>query len=134
MDVVDEAGATAAAEYFMRLYPYVYATGDVDEWALLSHPECLFCASVLAGVDEERASGLRSSGGMIESVAVSAIALEPGTYNVELRIDQAASADHDSTDAVVDTTEAQTGVVTMIVLNGPGGWSVRAVEPQEDGS
>ena len=41
-------GAVAVAEYFLLLYPYVYATGDLADWNALSHPECIFCASVAA--------------------------------------------------------------------------------------
>ena len=42
----------AVAEYFVLLYPYVYATGDLAEWNALSDPDCKFCASV---VDNARA-------------------------------------------------------------------------------
>src|SRR5690625_2403296 len=47
----DVDGAVAAAEYFLLLYPYVYATGDLDEWQAMSHPDCNFCASVISNVD-----------------------------------------------------------------------------------
>src|SRR5690554_3704314 len=39
----DVAGAEAAAQYFLQLYPYVYATGDLSEWEAMSDPECVFC-------------------------------------------------------------------------------------------
>ena len=31
-------GAVAVAEYFVDLFPYVNATGDLAEWGELSHP------------------------------------------------------------------------------------------------
>lgn len=52
MERDDLEGAIAAAEYFLLLYPYVYATGDLDEWEAMSHVECVFCASVSENVEE----------------------------------------------------------------------------------
>lgn len=58
MERDDIEGAKAAAEYFLALYPYVFATGDLDEWDAMSHPECRFCASV-----KSRAVELHEAGG-----------------------------------------------------------------------
>lgn len=52
MDEVSAAGAEAVAVYFLQLYAYVYATNDLTEWRALSHPECIFCASVITNVEE----------------------------------------------------------------------------------
>ena len=47
----DEAGALAAAQYFMGdLYWYMYATGDSTEWAALADDGCIFCSNVLSDV------------------------------------------------------------------------------------
>lgn len=45
MSTVDAEAAKDLAVYFLRLYPYVYATGDVTEWKAVSHPECIFCSA-----------------------------------------------------------------------------------------
>src|SRR5450830_1923187 len=66
MDQADSAGAEAAAVYFLQLYAYVYATNDLAEWRALSHPECIFCASVITSVEEQVAAGNRSEGGLVE--------------------------------------------------------------------
>ena len=60
-------GAVAAAEYFISLYPYVYATGDLAEWDAMSEESCVFCSSVHDNVTE-----LPDSGGWAE----------PGTADV----------------------------------------------------
>ncbi len=50
-------GAVAAAEYFVSLYPYVYATGDLTEWDAMSEDGCVFCSSVHDNVTELHESG-----------------------------------------------------------------------------
>ena len=43
MDNADEAGAVAAAEYFLRLTVYASATGDTTELEAMSGEGCKFC-------------------------------------------------------------------------------------------
>ncbi len=43
MNREDAEGAAAAAKYFIELYPYVMATGDVEEFKAMSHRACGFC-------------------------------------------------------------------------------------------
>ncbi len=57
-------GAIAAAKYFMELYPYIYATGDLTEWDALSDEGCGFCANV-----GEQVRDLYSSGGYATGVS-----------------------------------------------------------------
>ncbi|MDO4243598.1 MAG: DUF6318 family protein [Actinomyces sp.] len=45
-------GASQAAGYFLQLYPYVFATGDLTTWEEMSEDECDFCSSVAEGVRE----------------------------------------------------------------------------------
>ncbi|HLS25864.1 MAG TPA: DUF6318 family protein, partial [Beutenbergiaceae bacterium] len=47
-DIDDEgqAGAEAAAVYFVELYSYVYATGDFATWDEFTTEDCNFCAGV----------------------------------------------------------------------------------------
>lgn len=59
-------GAVAAAEYFISLYPYVYATGDLTEWDAMSEESCVFCSSVHDNVTE-----LHENGGWAEPWAQS---------------------------------------------------------------
>ncbi|MBO1752457.1 hypothetical protein J4G33_11660 [Actinotalea sp. BY-33] len=59
MDSSDEAGAVAAAEYFMELFAYVLATGDTTDWNAVTVESCILCTNV-----RERAETLHASGGM----------------------------------------------------------------------
>lgn len=55
-------GAAAAASYFVSLFPYINATGDLTEWDALSAPSCEFCSGVRENVVELHESGNRNLG------------------------------------------------------------------------
>ena len=59
MDNADEAGAVAAAEYYLRLTIYAAATGDTTELEAMSGEKCESCQSYLATVTERIANGVR---------------------------------------------------------------------------
>ncbi len=50
MDNADEAGAVAAAEYFLRLTVYASATGDTTELEAMSGDECKSCQKYISSV------------------------------------------------------------------------------------
>ncbi|WP_147681539.1 DUF6318 family protein [Actinomyces ruminicola] len=50
-------GAAEAVAYFLELYPYVYATGDLDAWKSMSEDDCIFCNSVMNNATELHDSG-----------------------------------------------------------------------------
>ncbi|WP_128683468.1 DUF6318 family protein [Actinomyces qiguomingii] len=54
-------GAITAATYFLNLYPYVYATGDIDAFEKMSDDNCEFCDSVINNATE-----LHDAGGWID--------------------------------------------------------------------
>ena len=57
MDEFTPQGAAATAEYFLSLYPYVYATGDLGAWQAMSDPDCNFCNTVAEKVTARHAAG-----------------------------------------------------------------------------
>jgi len=57
MDELSPEGLRLAGEYFLALYPYVYATGDLSDWQAMSDPECGFCNNVINDVTEVHGSG-----------------------------------------------------------------------------
>ncbi|QOR69336.1 hypothetical protein IM660_11550 [Ruania alkalisoli] len=61
-------GAIAAAEYFMRLYPYIYASGEFTEWdAIVDEDRCEnFCATARSGAVDLHAGGGYAVGGAVE--------------------------------------------------------------------
>src|SRR5690606_13769770 len=72
MDRDDVEGAKAAAQYFIELYPYVYATGDLDEWRAMSHEECVFCESVIVNVEDLHGDGGYGVGGALDIESIDA--------------------------------------------------------------
>ncbi len=80
-------GAIAAAEYFVELYPYVYASGDFDEWDALSDEGCGFCSNVRDRAAELHADGGYSVGGEVEIYASDGGGpYEDGVYDIEFGV------------------------------------------------
>ncbi|MBX9245512.1 hypothetical protein ICW40_11935 [Actinotalea ferrariae] len=98
---VSVAGAEAAARYFLQLYPYVYATGDLTEWRALSHPECTFCASVVSNVEAQVAAGNVNRGSLIDVLEIAAAEITPGRFGVNAVITEAPSRELDPDGNVV---------------------------------
>ena len=80
MSEVSPAGAEAAARYFLSLYSYAFETGDLAELRTLSHPECIFCASLADAVTEQQTSGFRTVGGGLTVAQVEVVEVTPGEW------------------------------------------------------
>ena len=87
-------GAVAAAEYFISLYPYVYATGDLTEWDAMSEEGCVFCGSVHDNVTE-----LHESGGWADPADIKVVG---SNYQ-----DPAAGHEYSSVDVQVETSTSR---------------------------
>src|SRR5699024_1566611 len=66
MERDDVEGAIAAAEYFLSLYEYVYASGDLTEWRKMSQDSCIFCEDVETEVVEIHDDGGYREGAQTE--------------------------------------------------------------------
>ncbi len=129
MERRDVEGAIAAAQYFLELYPYVYNTGDLTEWRAMSHPDCVFCASVVKNVEELHAAGGYETGGGFQFESVSAQEPLPDNefFGVDLAAIQAPGSRHDSAGRVVDAgPRTRLAIFTALQDSGPG-WVMRAV-------
>lgn len=130
MDTVDVDGAAAVARYFLELYPYVYATGDLAEWKAMSHPECIFCASVVTNVEAERAAGGRSDGGLVTIRSSTGVDIRPDYFTITLEAQQGPSNEYGPDGAVIDHSDGSDAIITVIVLSEPAGWVIRGIEVQ----
>ncbi len=131
-DRTDIEGAIAAAQHFLELYPYAYNTGDLDTWKAMSHPECIFCKSVIENVEELHAAGGYQTGGSITWVRTTAQALgASGAFTVD------AVARQEPTEEVVGgafSTVSEGGEALVYVdldLTADGGWLVRGVDVED---
>ena len=121
MSTVDAETAEAVAVYFLELYPYIFATGDIAEWDALSHPDCIYCAVVGAGVERLAAAGDLTGGGVVDVITVTSSETTPGSWwLVEIEMRQATSSD--SAGVIYDTA--------VIVVRDNERWLIRGVEPR----
>jgi hypothetical protein len=126
MDEVSAAGAEAVAVYFLQLFPYVYATGDLAEWRALSHPECIYCANVAAGVEEMFAAGQHSVGGHPDITEVNAAEVDPGRWwSVDVDLVQSPSQTLDGTDELVEEFPGSNFHMDIAVVFEGDHWVVR---------
>ncbi|WP_147916833.1 DUF6318 family protein [Ruania zhangjianzhongii] len=92
MDEETVDGAIAAAKYFVNLYPYVYASGDLAEWDALSDEGCGFCTNVRDRASELHDEGGFSVGGDVDiSSSDGGGPFEEDVYTVELAVTIGAS-------------------------------------------
>ncbi len=132
-DDVSVDGAIAVAEYFLQLYPYSYATGDVDAWQSLSHPECVFCADVNENIHDMFMAAHRAEGGSVSFASTSGREVTQGElFSIDLQMTQAPSRVIDANSAEVEgwSTE-KTYDVNVLVLRDGDRWQVRGIETHE---
>lgn len=116
-------GAAAAASYFMALYPYALATGDLTEWDAMSADTCDFCAKTRSEVQRLEAAGRRSMG---DVTVLSATGRDLGGndwFSADLSVRIHPSVDVDTEGKVVDEHDGGTYVVNF-ALTWSDGWTV----------
>lgn len=130
MDDPGVDGAVAAATYFLSLYPYVYNTGDLTAWKALSHPECVFCASVMTNVDEMHSKGNHQVGPTVTVDAAVGREVDPGVFfAVDIDTTQGPSKELDPRGEVIDEMLDSTKIhVSIAVVREGGSWIIRGSE------
>lgn len=133
MDQVSAAGAEAVARYYVAMFPYVFATGDLVEWKAMSHPECQFCAGVVKDAEAMFAAGHHSEGGTFEITAVRARDVTPGYwYAAEVELVQAPSTTVDAGGVVVESFPGVKSVwIDAAIVYQDGKWLIRELTPRE---
>ncbi len=131
MDTFDSAGAEALAVYYMQLVPYGYATGDVTELRELADTECVFCNSVIDGVEKAAAAGQRTTGGVPTIHDVSSLETEVDAWwAVAVELDQGPSQSLDRSGKVIGgSPDAARFQVDLAVTHDGSRWLVREVTP-----
>ena len=124
MERTDETGAMAAAEYFMELFAYVMATGDLEEWDRVSGQTCTFCASVREDVERIYSSGGRVAGvdlvvGRTEKTGYEEVL---GVYGVALAFSFGEGAELGADGEVAQKLGAEDGLAVLEVSPSTRGW------------
>ena len=124
MDRNDEVGAVAAATYFVGLYNYAMATGDLGDWNRVSYQDCGFCENVRDDVTRVYGADGRFVGGDI--AIMSADALPPddalGQYPIEIKFSTSAGVEVDATGDEVGTSAADSGYLVVVVVYPANDW------------
>lgn len=122
-------GAIAVLTYFLKLYPYAQNTGDLEDIRALSHPECIFCTSVIDSIEELGTFGLISVGGGIRVEDATGTQIDPGRwFTVDLRALEAASQELRADGSVAKEFQASTHAISAAVIFEDGAWKIRELE------
>jgi len=133
MERDDIEGAKAAAEYFLELYPYVYATGDLEEWRAMSDPACEFCEGAAGHATELFSAGGYGVGGDIEVLEIGAAPPDDDWEHFRVGVDgvESPSVEYSRSGEVLRTIAGGEVTYNFALLPTESGWVVRGVNVQE---
>ncbi|HMO12486.1 MAG TPA: DUF6318 family protein, partial [Actinotalea sp.] len=124
MQRTDEAGALAAAEYFMAVYSHARRTGDLSGWIAFSGQTCEFCSAVGRGVAAIYDSGGQLVGGEtdVSDVRLLSTDTELVLYIVQLRYETESATRLDAAGVVTARYQAEDSWLLLNVAPSSGGW------------
>jgi len=127
-----QAGAEAAAVYFVELYSYVYATGDFEAWDELTTEDCDFCSVVRQSVAEIYASDgyVHTSPPSIQDVSSQVWPDESGDFAVVVIVENAGFKDYDSSGALIEEFPSERVQAGVLVEHSVDGWQVLGSEAE----
>lgn len=126
---VDAATAEALAVYFLELFPYAAATGDLADWTLLSHPECKFCSGVSDEIESLVQAGHHSEGGLLHFEDVTTTEVTSDWWHVTARLIQDPSTTRDASGVLVESfPETKRLRIDVAVTLIDGGLAIREVD------
>ncbi|WP_233188337.1 DUF6318 family protein, partial [Actinomyces qiguomingii] len=127
-------GAITAATYFISLFPYVFATGDLDAWKNLSDDNCSYCNTVIHNV-----TNLHDSGGWADPWGQEITPLEwwtdqedPNRYVVRTQVVSEAHTEHPGNNTPSLSVETSEGVF-LLQIYWNNTWKTEAVQLEEEG-
>ena len=131
-DQHDLTGAIAAAQYFITLYPYVYATGDLTAFRAMSDATCKFCDSVITN-----ATSMHTAGGWVDPwehhttfTSITADVSTPNRYVVELHVVSDEHVSHSMGEPPHINELIQGPVLIQVLWKDGAGWIIEGVDPQ----
>jgi len=125
-------GAVAAAHYFLELYSYSMATGDLDAWRAMSADDCKMCNNVIGQVEDLVAIGHTVFSDPLESPIANGMEVVPSElYGADLDVTQGAWKEIDGAGNVVDSGPPSAAYMQFTIGWGPDGWIVRQVDVHE---
>ncbi|WP_407342354.1 DUF6318 family protein [Pengzhenrongella phosphoraccumulans] len=134
MDRDDTEGAIAAATYFISLYPYAYASGDLLAWNAMSDPACGYCSGVSEAVKLLHGAGTRIDGGEIEVAAAKSFPLNASTgiYPIDLELVESPSREVAANGSVRNEMTGGRTLAQLDIAWSSLGWSIHAVKTTDE--
>lgn len=101
-------GAFSAIRYFYDLYPYAYATGDIEGLKDVSGNACGYCMKLMDRIEKLHADGGVASGNAIEIVNAEYVAATATPFHFEFQVEfrQGPGQLQRSTDGTVEERDA----------------------------
>lgn len=120
----DDTGALAAAQYFMDLYAYANATGDLADWKAAGTPDCEFCSGTASDIESIYSQGGHIRGAVFSltdpQVVGHSETLDVRTVQVMYKADAGDAVD--SSGAVIRTYQAESGYLLLDLGFTGAGW------------
>ena len=113
--------------YYMRLYPYVWNTGDLSAWKAHGNPDCGFCLAVAKGAKTDRAAGLINLNGPIEVTYTRVMGLTHDEFYVLQLVTEGPLLQRDSAGTVVAEAGRSRALVASRVSREGGTWRVLGI-------
>lgn len=131
MDRFDGTAEEFVAHWF-GLVNQAYSTGDVSALEDASDPACKTCASTIATIAEQYATGGSFEGGEISvEMAVASAPNETGTFILSAQIDQAPlrKIAHDGREGDVSDGESDL-LLSIAAVQSASGWKLAAISSE----
>ena len=117
-----------AARYFVALFPYIFATGDLAQWESVSGSDCEWCADIADIVRKDVAAGKRREGGRMDIQDVQVFHDRDEMYYAVIRLKEQPSRVLAADGSVVETTDFVQDAKLEVGLGWTGEtWSVTSV-------
>ena len=130
-DQHDLTGAIAAAQYFITLYPYVYATGDLTAFRAMSDATCKFCDSVITNT-----TSMHTAGGWEDPwehhttfTSITADVSTPNRYVVEFHLVSDQHVSHRMGEPPKTYETSQGPILIQVLWKDGTGWTIEGVNP-----
>ena len=128
-----QAGAEAAAVYFVELYSYLYATGDFEAWDELTTDECNFCSGVRERVDAIYTGDGYAITGVptITSQSSHLWTDEPGDFAIDLQVEAAEVEVYTATHARQESHPSGPVRIAVLVEARDGEWKIVGADAED---
>lgn len=135
VDDDDQAGAEAAAVYFLELDSYMQATGDTTEWAKMSHKTCGFCAARLEQANQIAAAGDSYTGGTTDVSVAETYLQDPatGVWPIDVTVSEDGSVITRSDGSIALKVQPSTYKRHVEIFRRDGEWVVLGVAAPKAG-